>query len=344
MNLLADIITYVRRIVKPASNTQITDGLIIDYINRFYTYDVPARNQLFELKTIFTFPTIPLVDQYNLPYDSDYNLQYQMLLAPVLCDGVMLPLLLDRNSFEKVYPNYFFSQNKFTGNGSESYVFSTTNNPILRGHIDGIGTTALKSGTPVPDPSLQSNVFIIAPNSANQQMTVYDTGQTLITDFNTGILGGDGTGTVNYATGEINVNFNAPVPSGDQIIIKTIPFAPGTPRITLLFNNIVTLRPCPDIAYIMQFDAYLTPAAFLASGNSLPFGYMSEYIARGAARKILSDTGDLEQFNFYEPFFREQEALVIRRTNRQQSDMRTSTIFTDLNSQSPYQWQTGQGA
>ena len=28
---------------------------------------------------------------------------------------------------------------------------------------------------------------------------------------------------------------------------------------------------------------------------------MCEYIARGAARKILSDTGDIEQFQFYEP-------------------------------------------
>jgi hypothetical protein len=35
----------------------------------------------------------------------------------------------------------------------------------------------------------------------------------------------------------------------------------------------------------------------------LPFAYMSEYIARGAARKILADTGDIELFAFYVPLF-----------------------------------------
>jgi len=51
----------------------------------------------------------------------------------------------------------------------------------------------------------------------------------------------------------------------------------------------------------------LSPAAFLSTNQAAPFGYMCEYIARGAARKILSDTGDVEQFNFYEPLFMEQE-------------------------------------
>ena len=51
MNLLNDIITYVRRIVKAPSNTVLTDDLIIDYINRFWIMDVDARIQLFDLKT-----------------------------------------------------------------------------------------------------------------------------------------------------------------------------------------------------------------------------------------------------------------------------------------------------
>jgi len=55
---------------------------------------------------------------------------------------------------------------------------------------------------------------------------------------------------------------------------------------------------------------------------------MSEYIARGAARKILSDTGDFEQFNFYEPLFREQELLVWKRSQRQWTASRTPTIYS----------------
>jgi len=72
----------------------------------------------------------------------------------------------------------------------------------------------------------------------------------------------------------------------------------------------------------------LSPAAFLTTGAALPFGYMTEYIARGAARKILSDTGDTEQFAFYEPLFREQESLVWKRSQRQFTANRTQTIYS----------------
>jgi hypothetical protein len=75
-------------------------------------------------------------------------------------------------------------------------------------------------------------------------------------------------------------------------------------------------------------DAYLTPAAFLNSNQAIPFGYMAEYIARGAARKILSDTGDIEQFMFYEQFFKEQELLVWKRSQRQWTSTRTQTIYS----------------
>lgn len=43
MNYLNNVITYVRRIIKSPSNAQITDALIIDYINRFWMMDVDAR-------------------------------------------------------------------------------------------------------------------------------------------------------------------------------------------------------------------------------------------------------------------------------------------------------------
>jgi len=100
------------------------------------------------------------------------------------------------------------------------------------------------------------------------------------------------------------------------------------PRGVLFNNNTLTFRSPPDTQYLVQLDAYLSPAAFLNSPNAIPFGYMAEYIARGAARKILSDTGDVEQFNFYEPLFREQETLVWKRSQRQFTSTRTPTIFS----------------
>jgi len=72
----------------------------------------------------------------------------------------------------------------------------------------------------------------------------------------------------------------------------------------------------------------LSPAAFLNTTQAIPFGYMAEYIARGAARKILSDTGDMEQFQFYEPLFIEQERLVWKRSQRQFTSTRTESIYS----------------
>ena len=60
----------------------------------------------------------------------------------------------------------------------------------------------------------------------------------------------------------------------------------------------------PDNQYLVELEAYLSPAAFMSTSSALPYAYMAEYIARGAARKILSDTGDVEQFQFYGLFQR----------------------------------------
>jgi hypothetical protein len=84
----------------------------------------------------------------------------------------------------------------------------------------------------------------------------------------------------------------------------------------------------PAFQYLVEIEAYLSPAAFLNTEAGIPFGYMAEYIARGAARKYLSDIGDVDQFNFYEPLFKEQESLVWKRSQRQWTATRTETIYS----------------
>lgn len=140
--------------------------------------------------------------------------------------------------------------------------------------------------------------------------------------------------TVNYNTGVVNVTFPTAPPSGVSIQAQCYNYQQGIPRAVLFFNNCITIRPPPNVQYLVELDAYLTPAAFLNTANAVPFGYMSEYISRGAARKILSDTGDLEQFQFYEPLFREQEILVWKRSQRQFTSTRTGTIFSETQGQS----------
>lgn len=134
---------------------------------------------------------------------------------------------------------------------------------------------------------------------------------------------------VNYQTGEIsNLFFPAAVPSGANINVQCQFYQCGLPRSVLFYNNTLTLRCPPALQYVVELDAYLSPAAFFNTAQAIPFGYMAEYIARGAAQKILSDTGDVEQFQFYEPIFREQEMLVWKRSQRQWTSTRVETIYS----------------
>lgn len=134
---------------------------------------------------------------------------------------------------------------------------------------------------------------------------------------------------INYLTGvATNVFFPGVIPSGVNINAQAYFFQCGLPRGILYYNNEITLRSPPASQYLVEMEAYLSPAAFFNTSNAIPFGYMAEYIARGAARKIMSDTGDAEQMAFYEPLFLEQEHLVHVRSQRQFTSTRTHTIYS----------------
>jgi hypothetical protein len=394
LNTLADIITYVRRIVKTPSNTVLTDSLIIDYINRFWLMDVDARIQLFDLKTKYQFQTAPGYDQYNMPlYEiqtEDGNQQityypvYQGFTGPAYVNGVAVPFYTEKSLFFNYWPNITQVMNvNIQGDGSTGpYNFqfpiapnNTLPNPlntpfnyILRGHVDITGIIALANSAygNYSDPPIVNNaqatvangsiasvpvancfpaVYITSNAADGSSIVVSDSGQFLSGNQNLGLLMNPGThpknnapltggysttqNVVNYFTGQIlNLTFPVAIPSGVNISAQCYFFQSGLPRGILYNNNVLTLRSPPSQQWLVEIDAYLSPAAFLTSGQAIQFAYMSEYIARGAARKILSDTGDVEQFNFYEPLFKEQETLVWKRSQRQFTSTRTQTIYS----------------
>ncbi len=374
MNLLTDILTYIRRIIKSPSNAQITDSLLIDYVNRFWLMDVDARVQLFDLKTKYQFQTTPGIVDYNMPL---YNAQpqnplgnppgdiispfpvYQGFMMPCYANGIQIPFYTQRDGFYKIWPQYVQSlPEAAVGNGGSNYNIPLPYFPTYAGHVDMAGVIASGSNvdppvgttinTAIPSTSIYSRVYFTATDGTGANAVVADSGQFLVGDVDYGLLlrpgsapygnlplsGGYTTtlNTVNYQTGMANVTFTdsagAPlvIPAGNPIQAQCYYFQPGIPRAVMFFNNIIEIMPTPDTQYLIELDAYLTPAAFLNSGSAVPFGYMAEYIARGAARKILADTGDIEQFQFYEPLFREQEMLVWKRSQRIVTSTRTGTI------------------
>lgn len=384
MNILLDCITYVRRIIKSPSNEDITDDLILDYLNRFIIMDVDARVQLFDMKKTYRFQTTPGVDKYNMPLYSFQTQQgnqtvgmypvYQGFVGPAYINGVQVRLETQKDIFFNTWQN--ITQNVVTvaqGDGTVGpytftlpFVPNNINPPnppyasIIRGHIDtsGIIATGQNLDPPIatdaasfatllnliPTTSIESAVYIMATAADGTNITVADSGVFLTGNQNYGLLmqpgpapyGNDplpGTysttsNTINYFNGQVTVTMPRAVPVGTNISVQCTFFQSGLPREILFYNNVLTLRMPPATQYLVELDAYLSPAAFLATNEALPFGYMSEYFARGAARKLLSDTGDVEQFQFYEPLFREQEQLVWKRSQRQFTATRTQTLYS----------------
>jgi len=319
--LISVIITWIRRIIKSPSDQSITDATIGDYLNRFYIYDMPERLQLFEMKRQYTFETIPNHFEYQFPWQN-----YQGIIPPAYCDGVQIGFYQRNDQFYNLYPELVNNQSLAIGNGTNGpYTIHCLSHPILRGFTDDLG-------------NLEPYVFITALDGSGNQLYIVDDGYGILnqTDetFQTIIVAN--AGTVDYIHGTTTFSFNTLIPAGRKINIQVSPYSAGVPRIMLFFNNIIKLYPVPDRAYKIQADAYITPAQFMDTTDSLVFSYMAEYIARGAAQKILSDNADYDQFQFYERLFREQECLVLRRTERQNSVVRTPTIFSQTSGMNPY--------
>jgi hypothetical protein len=353
--------------VKSPSDASLSTNLIIDYINRFYINDVSARLQLFDLKTTYQFETVPGINSYNMPlYDvqtepGSQNISfypvYQGFLPRCSVNGVEMPFYTERQTFWRTFPNWLQPLNiAATGDGTAGpYTITVPAFPAIPGHVDmaGIIATGVNVDPPVaatlntsiPVTSVTSRVFFTATGTTGQSMVVTDSGQFLSTNQAYGLLmipgkaplgntapsGGYSTtsNTINYATGVATVTFDAAVESGTNIQAQGYFYNQGIPRGLLYYNNTITVMPPPNLSYLIELDAYLSPAAFLNSADAITYGYMSEYLALGAARKILSDTGDVEQFNFYEPRFREQEKLVLVRSDRQFTATPTASFFSE---------------
>lgn len=330
--ILSEVITWVRRIIKSPSDQVISDQTIGDYINRFYVYDMPERIQLFELTRQYVFETQRNIFMYQAPFYFDSNGRntgvplYQNFRPPAYADGVQMGYYQTNDQFYKIFPELVQNEVPILGDGTVGpYTVTLGRTPILRGFTDDLGY-------------LEPYVFVTALDTTGTQRYIVDNGQGILiqTDatFQSTIV--NNAGTVDYDTGAMQFTFDQAIPSGNDINVQTSPFSSGFPRLMQFYNNIFRLYPVPDRPYKIEIDANITPAQFLDTSDSVPFAYMSEYIARGAAQKILSDNADFEQYAFYQPIFREQENLVLRRTSRQRAIERTPTIFSGQTFANPY--------
>ena len=338
---LADIIQKVRRLTGSANAFQLTDAQIIDYINSFYLYDLPAQFRSLKLKDRYTFNTIRGIDIY--PFDSEH---YTTVEMPCYCMKRLIPLYQQpwgNTGFWGSSSNWQFQQNITQGSNIVGPYFGTLNNvPVVRSVNNNPMVTTPQSsslvfpaGNPVFFPqaniSRVQNILITANSALGQTQNVTDDGN--------GNLIGDGIGTIDYNTGAIEITFKNPVPGGENIQVMYSPTVMSVPLSILFFQNQFTLRPIPDQGYTIELIAYRQPSQALLGSTDPSTPDLAgvpelkewwELLAAGAAKKIYEDRLDPDGVQLMDKMLFERYAVAEARTYAQiGSKQRIGTIYAD---------------
>jgi hypothetical protein len=270
---LAEIISKVRATTSRPDTTMMTDATITDYINRYYQYVLPKELKIFWGYTYYSFVCQPNVDQYPAPTG------FQTLNPSVWADGFPIEWYLSPDTFYSDYPQQLNKTNVATGDGiTNSFTFQISAFPIISGSLyvtDGTSTnTAIDNGTG----------GFVAPAS----------------------------GSINYLTGSVTVNFSGIPDSGANIMQASQTYMPNRPQAILFYKsqalldslvttrdnvNMFVLRPVPDVSYQIKMEAIQIPSA-LVNSTDVPFRTdLGPLIAYGASLEIFSDFNQLDQYD-----------------------------------------------
>lgn len=290
----------VRRLTGSPNISQLSDPDLDEYIDTFYEQDLPSSLKLWNLHDVHTFYTTPNEDRYTFPTD-----QFYALNPPVFVDGYQSFFSQNREEFFRLYPKIIFEQTGPAGTAiTGPYVFTLTNVPVLR-----------------------RDVTFFAIDAGGVSQTVVDDGNGVLVDPGTTVF----RGTINYVTGAVSVSFPTNIPTTSNIMAKYVPYVASRPDAMLFYQNFMFLRPVPDEVYKVDVEVYSRPTQLLDSNpNALPdVEQWWQFIALGAARKILQDRLDNDSLASIEPFYQEQMNLVMYRTATQLANERTATIYTE---------------
>lgn len=296
---LAEIRQKTRQVSGRLSQSELSNIQIDEYINKYFQFEFPAEVKLNRNYTLHTFNTAANTQDYDFPAD------FTNFVPPASIDRLNILFYQDPAKFYKENPENVQRFSSFTGDGSTT-AFSntfTTNVPILEGSV------------------------------------VVDDTVEVFSDDGLGILTGDagGSGTVNYATGAISVTFNTAPTDGQVIQVSFIQYRPGTPVSVLMFDNQFRFFPIPDRAYRFRIKAwsltYVTPAT---GANKTSFTLADDKplqeewgpaIAFGAARRIVSDFGEMDRYGELTQLYKEQINYILTRTHIDLESSRALPMF-----------------
>src|SRR6185503_19830629 len=110
---LQQIRQKVRKVTGRSNTAQLTDERIDSYINTFYTEELPENIRTLKLKVPYVFTTVPNVDTYNLPVNSDtivvdgnttFTQAYVSIQPPAYCAGYQMRYFQDKSLFYNKWP------------------------------------------------------------------------------------------------------------------------------------------------------------------------------------------------------------------------------------------------
>ncbi len=371
---LAAIRTKVRRLTRSPSEAQLTTAQLDEYINTFVIYDFPEHLRMFNLRTTFTFYTNPFQDVYftdiagyggaalasNNPL-YDFQNRYLTVHTPVYIAGFQSFYSQSREQFFGIYP--FVNSISSIGPAGDgvtttfSGVINTQQSIVLPGQtqqqigllqrqvlfssVDSNNNGLSLIDVPVLDsvtgnPTVFGNLYVPGTEPASPPLAVAPYPL---------VPGGapNANNYINYSTGAFIITFPVAPGSGKTINSQTVPNALARPQALLFYDNKFTIRPVPDQAYRVNFEAFVRPTELLSSGQNPQLNEWWQYISYGAAKKVFEDKMDTESVQQIMPEFKTQESLVLRRTIVQNTNERTATIYTEQTGFGPGWGQGGWG-
>lgn len=350
----------VRRLTTSLSTAQLSDAQLTEYINTYLQYDFPETLRLFNLKTTFSFYTLPFVDTYSTTTNSasplfDFTNRYITTDSPVYIAGFPALFSQSREQFYGIYPlvNSIASIGT-TGDGTVTYFTGVINsqqsqiptnstqlitllqNNVLFSSVDIYGNGLAMKDSPILDSTtgnptsygylynaLTTNEKPVSPTNPNGIPSL---------SFAAPYINQGGfpiTNYINYLTGEFFVTFATPPANGVTIDSQTVPTNPTLPQSLLFFDGEFVVRPVPDQSYRVDMEVFMQPTELLQNTDIPELKEWWQLIAFNSAKKVLEDRNDYDTIAKMMPSLKEQENLVNRRTIVQQTGQRTATIYTE---------------
>lgn len=168
----------------------------------------------------------------------------------------------------------------------------------------GDGSTVLFEGTTQGFPLIAGSYFITD-------------GTQVLQDDGEGLLTGDGSGTIDYTTGDFSATFSTAPASTDTVYDKYIAYTGNRPQGVLFFENQFELMPVPDQVYQIRMQGFVLPDQLSSDSDTPAQPEWGPLYAYGAALEIFSDRGDTENYDRYYPILKKFENVALGRTIQQ---------------------------